>query len=52
MWLCNGVHEKYQHHFVTKNITIVIKTLKGNNIRETRFCDTLANNNDEMVLKT
>ena len=42
---CNGVYEKYQHHFVIKDITVVINT------RNTSFCDAITNIYNQMLLK-
>ena len=51
MTLCNGVHEKNQHHFVIKDIAVVMNTFLGNTIYDTSFGDAIINIYDEMVLK-
>ena len=53
MRLCNGVHEKNQHHFVVKDITVVMiyEDLQGNSIRDASFCEAIANIYYKMVLK-
>ena len=48
---CIGVHERNQHHFVIKDITVFKRLLHGNNICDTSLCDAIANIYGEMVLK-
>ena len=47
-----GIHEKNQHHFFIKDITVVTKILWGNkNICDSSFCDAITNIYYYMVLK-
>ena len=44
MRFSNDAHEK-------KDITVFMKSFNGNNIRDTSFCDAIAINYDQMLLK-